>query len=644
MSKNSFEAVITISAVRKTGYVTNPENDSDIEIKEEYLNHALQGDTVLVELLGKIEDEKEQGKVLKVLERAQNNFVGLIQKTKGGCFVLPDNRKMYVDIFLPEKECANIAPDYKVFVAIDKWEEGKKNPTGKLLKVIGPKGDHETEIQSIVLEKGIEADFPRNVEDEAKKLDQSFETMLQEELSKREDFRNTTTFTIDPKDAKDFDDALSLKKLDNGNYQIGVHIADVSQFVRPGTELDKEAYDRAFSVYLVDRTIPMLPEILSNGLCSLNPNEDRFAFSAVFELNENAEVQNEWFGKSIINSNHRFSYEDAEEVLDKKSGDYHEELEILLDLSQKLTKKKLDAGAIRFEKDEFEFILDSKKVPLKIVKKKHLKTHKLIEEFMLLANRHVAKFIHDKCKDSNGGNACPLMYRVHNVPDVERISELTMFLKALGYNLPVDKEGHVTPQNINELLAQVHGKDEESLITTATIRTMSKAIYSTENLGHFGLAFEYYTHFTSPIRRYPDLIVHRILEDLLKDGRVNEKANRDFAKIAEHSTEQEINAQSAERESIRYKQVEFMANHVGEEFEGIISGVAPFGIFVVLDDTGAEGMVHISKLGEEYFNYDEKNYCMVSESGDKKFTLGDKLKVKIESANLDDRKLDMRLA
>lgn len=384
----------------------------------------------------------------------------------------------------------------------------------------------------------------------------------------------------------------------------------------------------------------MLPEILSNDLCSLNPNEDKLAFSAIFELNDNAEVQNQWFGKTIINSNKRFTYENAQETLDSQSGDFIEELNVLNNFSKILSKRKIDAGAIRFEKDEFEFELDENGVPIRIYKKPHLWTHKLIEEFMLLANRYVAKYIFDTCRKNNDG-VCELMYRVHNVPEEGKIQELSVFLKAMGYILPLQKDGSITPKDINALLAQVAGKAEESLITTATIRTMSKAVYSTANSGHFGLAFEYYTHFTSPIRRYPDLVVHRILQSLLTNQKLTPKETESFRKVAEHSTNQEIAAQDAERNSIRYKQVEFMQNHVGEEFNGIISGVAPFGLFVVLDDTGAEGMIHISKLGTEFFNLDEKNYRIVGEKSGKKFSLGDSIRVRIESANLDERKLEM---
>jgi ribonuclease R len=634
------ESTIVISAVRKMGFIPNPDEGEDIHIPEKYLNHALYGDTVLVELTGEKIDGAPEGKVTKIVNRAQLRYVGTVQKRNNTCFVIADSKRMHVDIYIDDKQSEKLETDDKVYVEIIDWKNDKPTPAGKIIEILGKKGEHEVEMRAIILEKGIEADFPKEVDKEAEAWLKKWPALVDDELPKRKDYRDVTTFTIDPASAKDFDDALSVKKLDNGNFEIGIHIADVSYFVRPETELDKEGAERAFSVYLVDRTIPMLPEVLSNDLCSLNPNEPRLAFSAIFEITPDAKVVNEWFGRTVIKSDRRFSYEEAQENLDKQSGEYLNELNILNDISLILTKEKLANGAIKFEKEEFEFELDANKVPIRIYKKEPLRTHKLIEEFMLLANKHVAKFIHDTCKKGSG-SVCQLMYRTHNSPDRDKLNELSVFLKALGYNLHLSEEGDVSAKDLNALLAQVSGKAEESLVTTAAIRTMTKALYTVENSGHFGLAFEYYTHFTSPIRRYPDLVVHRILQSLLDNGKLSEEESRSFAKVAEHSTNQEINAQEAERNSIKYKQVEFMKNHVGEEFTGIISGVAQFGIFVVIDETGAEGLVHISKLGDEYFEFDEKNYRIVAKSGSKKYTLGDKIKIKIEGANLDERKLDM---
>jgi ribonuclease R len=640
--EKTFEASISVSKARKLGFVKHPETTKDIAIPFDDMKHALPGDIVRVRTINKLFDEMQLGVVEEIVKRTKTKFVGTVQKGTQ-CFVSPDSPKMYVDLLLPPEDCANVAQDDKVFVQMTTWADGEKNPSARLLENIGKKGVHEVEMRAIVLEKGFDAAFPTAVTEEADTLKATWSTIPESEIAKRRDMRDTLTLTIDPADAKDFDDALSFKKLPNGNYEVGVHIADVSHYVTPGTALDKEGFDRSFSVYLVDRTIPMLPEVLSNDLCSLNPEEEKLAFSAIFEITPDARVLGEWFGRTVIRSDKRFSYESAQRVLDEKSGEYAEELLILNDLSKKLADEKTKAGAIRFISEEFEFELDTNGLPLKIVKKEHLDTHSLIEDFMLLANRSVAKFIFDQCKDGNGGNICALMYRVHNVPDKEKIAQLYVFLKALGYNLPVAQDGSVSPKDLNALFAQVAGKPEESLVTSASVKTMTKAVYSTENTGHFGLAFEYYTHFTSPIRRYPDLVVHRILASLLENKGVSPSESAFFNKVAEHASQQEIAAQEAERASIRYKQVEFMQQHVGEQFDGVISGVAPFGLFVMLKETGAEGMVHISKLGQDFWNLDEKNYRIVGEKTGNAFTLGQQVRIKIESADLDQRKLNMIL-
>lgn len=641
-NQKSFEATIAVSKARKLGFIKNPETEKDIAIRLSDIKHALPGDTVRVILNGQKIEDMDQGVVIEIIKRAKTKFVGTISKTGANCFLIPDSQKVYVNIKLDANQAAKVAHDDKAYVELDSWKDEEEQPFGKVLQVLGKKGVHEVEIRAIILEKGFDAEFQEAVLRDADEMKAKWSPIPSSEIEKRRDIRDILTFTIDPIDAKDFDDALSIKKLDNGNYEIGVHIADVSHYVTPGTIIDKEAFERQFSVYLVDRTIPMLPEVLSNDLCSLNPNEEKLSFSAIFEITPNADVVSEWFGRTIMKSDKRFTYENAQETLDSGKGDYFEELKILLDISRKFAKKKFDAGAIRFSSEEFKFELDEKGVPIAIHKKPHLETHSLIEEYMLLANRYVAKFIYDQCAKSGNG-ICSLMYRVHNLPDKDKIAELSVFLKALGYVLPIGKDGSVTAKDLNALFAQVAGKAEEGLITTAAIRTMAKAIYSTENSGHFGLAFEYYTHFTSPIRRYPDLVVHRILSDLLAGKNISEVDAIFFEKVANHASSQEVAAQDAERSSIKYKQTEFMMRHVGEIFEGIISGVAPFGLFVVLDDSGAEGLVHISKLGEDFWNLDEKKYRIVGEKSGKSYTLGDKVKVKIESADLDQRKLDMRV-
>ncbi|MFA7193344.1 MAG: ribonuclease R [Candidatus Paceibacterota bacterium] len=640
-NQKTIEATIAISKPRKLGFIKNPNTQQDVAIRLSDIKHALPGDTVRVELNGQKIEEMEQGVVVEIVKRLKTKFVGTAQKTGGDCFIIPDNQKVYVYLNLSPEEAIKVEHNDKVYVVLDSWDEKDERPLVKVLQVIGKKGVHEVEIRSIILEKGFDAEFPESVLRDADELKKEWSPIPESEISKRRDMRGTLTMTIDPIDAKDFDDAISFKILDSGNYEIGVHIADVAHYVTPGTIIDKEAYERQFSVYLVDRTIPMLPEVLSNDLCSLNPNEEKLSFSAIFEINKNAEIVDEWFGRTIIKSDKRFTYENAQETLDAGTGEYFEELNTLNTIAKKLAEKKFAAGAIRFTSEEFKFELDDKGVPIAIHKKPHLETHSLVEDFMLLANRHVARFIFDQC--SKGDGSCSLMYRVHNLPDKDKISELSVFTKALGYVLNINKDGTVTAKDLNALFAQVAGKAEESLITSAAIKTMAKAIYSTENSGHFGLAFEYYTHFTSPIRRYPDLVVHRILAKLIAGESISDVDALFFQRVANHASAQEVAAQEAERASIKYKQTEFMMNHVGEEFEGIISGVAPFGMFVVLNETGAEGMIHISKLGEDYWNLDEKKYRIVGEKTGKFFTLGDKLKVRIEAVDLDNRKLEMRL-
>lgn len=639
---DEFTGVIIVAS-RGTGYF-NVDKNLSVEVQPEVLKKAFDGDTVTIRVtsLQGGRNGDPQGEVIKIVERKKKFFVGTSRLENGILYLVPDSHRMYSN-FEIKNPPEDIIENTKLYIEFIGWPESASHPEGKIIKVLGPKGVHEVEMQSIILEQGFESGFPEAVETEAKGFEEKWQSILAEELPERRDMRGTTTFTIDPFDAKDFDDALSFKKLPNGNFEIGVHIADVSYFVRPGSELDKEAFDRSFSVYLVDRTIPMLPEALSNDLCSLKPDVERLAFSTIFEITPEAEVLDTWYGRTIIKSDRRFSYEEAQGIIDAGSGDFYDELITFNDLSKKLAAEKRKNGAIRFERDEFKFELDPDGVPIAIHKKEHIDTHSLIEEFMLLSNRSVAKYIYDADRKTRGGKLGHLMYRVHASPDVDKLKDLSEFLKVLGYNLQLKKDGSVSPAAMNELLDSVHGKPEEDLISSATIKTMSKALYSTENQGHFGLAFEYYTHFTSPIRRYPDLIVHRILAHILKGEKITDEEMVHFKRSAEQSSQQEVSAQEAERQSIRYKQVEFMMNHIGEEFDGIISGVAKFGLFVMLTDSGATGMVHISNLGEDYYRFDEKHYCISGERSGKKFTLGDQVRVKIDEANLDEKQLQMSI-
>lgn len=607
-----------------------------IEIQPKNVNRAFNGDIVLISLLGKKIKNRPQGKVEKIIKRAKDEFVGTIDKHDGKIYVIPDDRRMYVDIFLPKEK--SVQKNIKVLVKVINWSIMQ----GKMIKVIGQKGENNAEMESIVLEKGFRIEFPNAVELEAERIHKSYKASFAEEIKKRRDMLGTTTFTIDPFDAKDFDDAISFKDLGDNKYEIGIHIADVSHFVTPGTELDREAEKRGLSVYLVDRTIPMLPEILSNDLCSLNPDEDKLTFSAIFTMTGDGKVLDEWFGRTVIHSNKRFAYEEAQEVIDGKlSGPYQTELRKLREIAQKLEKAKYHGGAINFETEEVKFVLDSKGKPIRVYKKSRLETHKLVEEFMLLANRSVAKFVF---MSQNKGflKGKQSVYRIHAKPDPDRIQDLATFLKALGFDLR-NKEGLVTSKDINTLLKEVEGTPNEELIKTAAIRSMAKAAYSTKNIGHFGLAFSYYTHFTSPIRRYPDLLVHRFLERELSGGKIEQNEFEKFERICLASSELEKKASDAERASIKYKQVEYMQEHIGEEFAGTITGVVEWGIYIEEKETKCEGMIKIRDLGDDYFTLDEKNYTVVGQKTGKKFRLGDTVKFKVVGADLDKRALDYSL-
>ncbi len=641
MTNSTIEGIINITT-KAVGYVKVPETDEDIIIESANLNRALNGDHVRVQILARIPNEKIQGEVVAIITRARDQFVGTVTKKDNFCKVIPDNRRIHVSFVLENSDAEKVKESDKVLIKMTDWIDENQNPRASLLKIFGQKGVHEVEIQSIIYEKGFQSDFPANVEAEAKKLKTEWLKIPESEIAKRRDFRDKDIFTIDPFDAKDFDDALHIIDLPNGNYEVGVHIADVSHFVTPGTDLDAEAYKRSFSVYLVDRTIPMLPEILSNELCSLNPNEEKLAFSAIFEMDKNANIISRWFGKTVMKSVKRFNYEEAQAVLDANSGPYVAELQKMNALAKIMQAQNKAKGAISFDSQEIKFELDKNGHPIRIIKKQPLDTHKLVEEFMLLANREVAKYIFDQ-NEKAGGNSIGLMYRIHDVPDPQKIAQLATFLKALGYTLPVDENGSITARDLNALFDKVTGKAEESLVKTASVRTMSKAIYSTENQGHFGLAFEYYTHFTSPIRRYPDLLVHRILQKFLMGEKLLPAELHHFKESAEHSSQQEVSAAEAERDSIKYKQAEYMMDHIGQIYDGVVSGVSAWGIYVVVNETLSEGMVHISKLGNDFFQLDEKNYAIVGEKTKARFSLGDVVKIKVEKIDLDKKNVDFSL-
>ena len=654
---------ISISSKGVGYFNTEPEKGRDglsLEIQKEFLNHAFPGDTVEIKKRAEVLYNKPQAEVVNIVSRAKMDFVGLLEKDPSGksmdAYVVADDRRMYVDIKVTNNEAPDtdeekidvkdIPTRTKVLVKIFDWPKDSENPLGQILEVIGPAGENETEMRAIALEKGFRTTFPEAVEADAKRIkeEQTRADVIAEEIKNRRDMRDTLTFTIDPADAKDFDDALSIKTLPNGNFEIGVHIADVSHFVVPGTALDTEAKKRALSVYLVDRTIPMLPEILSNDLCSLNPNEDKYTFSAVFEITKNAEIKSKWFGRTIIHSDKRFTYENAQEILNAGQGEYYDELFTMLSIGKIFQKQKFDKGAIDFEADEVKFVLDKNGKPLSVYRKIRQDTNKMIEDFMLLANREVAEFIFKSQKEYNkkAGPDMQSVYRIHDTPDKDRIEELAIFVKALGFELK-NKNGEVTARDISGLLKQVEGSPQEELIKTATLRSMAKAIYSTKNIGHFGLGFEFYTHFTSPIRRYPDLMIHRLLERQLKGGKIEQDEFAVFEKICIECSEREKQASDAERGSIKYKQVEYMMEHVGETFTGTITGVTDWGVYVEEKETKCEGMVKMKDIGNtfnDFFALNPKTYCITGEKTGKKITLGDTVKFKVMSADLEKKMLD----
>ena len=631
IKSSHIQGQITVTR-RGVGYVSHEDFEEDIEIPNDYINTALNKDTVEIILHPKVEGERLRGEVVKIVERSKTQFVGTIEKQDGLLFVAPDDQRVYMDIVLSPEE--KVEDGMKVLVELTHWTDTKKNPEGKILEVLGRKGEHNVEMRSIVLEHGFETGFPDEVEKAAKEIEDRKTEILKEEEGKRKDFRDTITVTIDPPDAKDFDDALSVKTLDNGNYELGIHIADVSHYVTPGSHIDKEAQKRATSIYLVDRTIPMLPEVISNDVSSLNPNEDKLAYSVVFEITKEGEVKNHWIGETIINSNKRFTYENAQQTIDAGAGEFYTELNIANEIAKKLRKKRFDEGSVAFEQDEVRFTLDENGKPTGVERKKMYDTNHLIEEYALLTNRTVAEYIFKLDKKD-----LFFIYRIHDAPNPEKIQALEMFVKAVGFDFNPKDDG-VTTQDINNLFKQLEGKPTEELIKISTIRSMSKAVYSNKNIGHFSLAFKYYTHFTSPIRRYPDLMVHRIMKSQLQGKAIPEKELNNYNKLILVSNEQEAEATWAERDSVRYKQVEYMKDHVGEVFDGKITGVTDFGLFVEDEETKSEGLVHVSKIGNDFYTMDKKTYSIKGERSNKSYTLGDKVKIKLMGADLDNKNLD----
>lgn len=614
-------------------YIRSEEIETPVMVSARNLNHAMEGDKVRVQLYARRKKHEQEGEVVEIIERAKKFFVGTVQRTKNYAFLLPSG-KIGFDIFIPADSLNNAQDGQKAIAEISEWPANAKNPVGRITEVLGNRGDNDAEMHAILAEFDLPRKFPPNVEKAADKIPLEIPP---EEYRKRRDFRQVTTFTIDPADAKDFDDALSVRRLENGNWEIGVHIADVSYYVRPATLLDDEAYERATSVYLVDRVVPMLPERLSNGVCSLRPNEEKLCFSAVFEMNDQAQVLKQWFGRTLVCSDRRFSYEEAQSVIEIGQGELADEILQLNALAEKLREERFRAGSIAFERVEIKFDIDEAGRPLSVYFKEAKEANKLIEEFMLLANRKVAELIG---KPSKKNTPKTFVYRIHDRPDPEKLDNFNNFIHKFGYGIQL-----VTPKTIatsmNNLLNNVKGKKEQNVVELLAIRAMAKAEYSTRNIGHYGLAFDYYTHFTSPIRRYPDVMVHRLLERYLEDGHSVSAAK--YEEMCRHSSDMEARAANAERASIKYKQVEFMQDHVGEIYPGVISGVTDWGIYVELENK-IEGMVPISEIDDDFYLFDEKNYALVGKHTQRKFQLGDEVKVKIWRTNLEKKQLDFRLA
>jgi len=642
------------------GYFITEDYEDDIFISKTNIGKGLHQDTVKVFVYKRKNGKKIEGEVVDVIKRSKINFVGVLQKNKNKNFgfVVPDDHKMYVDIFISEGKINEAKDGDKVQATISDWPQNSKNPFGKITKVLGKPGDHNTEMHSILLEYDLPFEFEPEVEKEAEQLPIK---ITKEEISKRRDMRKDLTFTIDPKDAKDFDDALSFTKLENGNYEIGVHIADVSHYLQPKTLLDDEAYKRATSVYLVDRVVPMLPEMLSNGVCSLRPKEEKLTFSAVFEINDKTQIINQWFGRTVTYSDQRFAYEEAQSIIENcklsnssqsytmpsnisiSDNEYEvtpEIVEATLKLNQFakiLRKKRMKQGAISFDRIEVKFNLDQEANPVGVFFKKSKDANKLIEEFMLLANRKVAEFIGLSQRKATNKT---FIYRVHDEPDVEKLASLQNMIHKFGYKINTDTK-ETTSQSLNKLLKDVDGKAESNMIETLTIRTMSKAVYTTQNIGHYGLAFDYYSHFTSPIRRYPDVMTHRLLQHYLNKGE-SPKADL-YEEKSKHSSKREELASKAERSSIKYMQVKYMQNHKDEIFEGVITGVTEWGIYVEIKSNKCEGMVRIRDIKSDYYVFDEKQYAIMGQNSKQLYQLGDDVNVKVKHTDLERKHLDFYL-
>ena len=611
------------------------DEESHIFIAERNSAHAMNGDRVKIQILAKRKNREAEAEVLEILERKQTSFVGTLDVQKQFAFLVMDSKILANDIFIPKENLKGGKDGDKALVEVVEWPRRAKNPIGKVVDILGEAGNNDTEMNAILAEFGLPYKYPEKVDNAANKIPDEITT---EEIAKREDMRQTLTFTIDPRDAKDFDDALSIKPLKNGRWEIGVHIADVTHYVQEGDIIDKEGESRATSIYLVDRTIPMLPERLSNGLCSLRPHEDKLCYSAIFEMDDEANIKKYRITRTVIHSDRRFTYEEAQDIIETGEGDYKDEILKMNDLAKKLRAKRFDNGAIAFDRHEVRFEIDEKGKPISVYFKYAKDSNKLIEEFMLLANRTVAAFISDVPKNKN---AKTFVYRIHDLPNSEKMENLSEFIRRFGYKIKTDGTKTNVSKSINHLLDEVNGKPEENLISTIAIRAMAKAVYSTVNIGHYGLAFEYYTHFTSPIRRYPDMMVHRLLTRYLEGGRSVSKPL--YESKCEHSSAMEQLAANAERASIKYKQVEYMSDKLGQVFDAVISGITEWGIYAEINENKCEGMIPIRDLDDDFYEFDEKNYCLRGRRNKRTYSLGAPLKIKVARANLERKQLDFAL-
>jgi ribonuclease R len=632
--KTFVEGVVDMTTDGSAFIVTADEFENDIFVAPRKLRNALHGDRVKVYVYAKSKGRKKEGEVIEILHRAKMEFTGIVKLSERFAFFVPDDRKMLHDIFIPLNEINGAKNGIKAIAEITDWPADAKNPIGRIKHILGVQGENDTEMTAILAEYGFPLSFPANVEKDAEEIP---EVITADEIARRRDFRDVTTFTIDPFDAKDFDDALSFKVLENGNYEVGVHIADVSHYIKPDSALDKEAEERGTSVYLVDRVIPMLPERLSNGLCSLRPKEDKLCFAAVFELNEEAHVVNEWFGKTVIHSDRRFTYEEVQEVIESKKGDFEAEITKLNVLAYKLRERKFKNGAISFETTEVKFKLDETGKPIGVYVKERKDAHKLIEDFMLLANRKVAEYV---SKMGKGKHKYTFVYRVHDTPKPESLANFAQFAARFGYkiNTKSDKE---TARSLNHLMEDVEGKKEQNVLTQLAIRSMAKAIYTTKSSSHYGLAFDHYTHFTSPIRRYPDVMVHRLLFHYLNGG---QSANAEhYEKLCQHSSQMEKKASDAERASVKYKQAEFLKDQIGEVYAGVISGVTEWGMYVEIIENKCEGMIRLRDIADDFYTLDEKNYAIIGQRKKKVYQLGDEVRIRVKNVDLTKKQIDFAL-